>query len=72
MFTYEYDQLTGVSTTKEDEHTVAQLHINSDVFEQLDGEEMSDGEIEMHCEGMYKEYDRIKELEKSFENDITQ
>ena len=69
MFTYEFDYETMTVTAYEDGASIATLNINTDRFEQLDGDEMSDGVIEMHCEEMMKVYERHMELREGFKNE---
>ena len=69
---YEYEYYQGIAITKENGWTICQLNIETDVFEQLGGdEEMSDGVIEMHCNEMEKEAKKYKAYLRSTENDET-
>ena len=71
MFTYEYDHYTGKATTREDGFLVAELDINKDIFEQLDGEEMSEGVVEMLCDEMFKVAEKYKQFLNDVEHDET-
>ena len=69
---YDYDYNKGIALTYENGYIIAQLNIETDVFEQLGGdEEMSDSEIEMHCEEMEKLANRYKAYLRDTENDET-
>jgi hypothetical protein len=68
-YTYDYDK--GIALTYENGYIIAQLNIETDVFEQLDGEEMSDGEVEMHCEEMEKLANKYKAYLRDTEHDET-
>ena len=67
MFTYEFDFYTKMAETKEDGFPVAQINIDTEVFEQIGGDDdMSDGEIEMHCEGMMEIVDNHMRIRRSY------
>lgn len=68
---YEYEYYQGIATTKENGWIICQLNIETDVFEQLEGEEMSDGEVEMHCEEMEKLANKYKAYLRDTEHDET-
>lgn len=69
MFTYEFDYETMTVTAYEDGASIATLNINTDRFEDMDSEGMSDGVIEMHCDEMMKVYERYMELREGFKNE---
>jgi hypothetical protein len=68
---YDYNYDKGIALTYENGYIIAQLNIETDVFEQLDGEEMSDGEVEMHCEEMEKLANKYKSYLRDTEHDET-
>ena len=72
MFNYEFDYETMTVTAYEDGASIATLDINTDRFEDMDREEMSDGVIEMHCDEMMKVYERYMQNRRDMENDINQ
>lgn len=69
MFTYKFNYETMTAAAYEDGALIATLNIMTDVFEDMDREEMSDSIIEMHCDEMYKEYERQMRLREDFKNE---